>query len=149
MVDRVSSAARSAIMAAVRHENTAPEKLARSQLFAAGYRFRLHRRDLPGSPDIVLPRHRLAIFVHGCFWHGHSCPRGRPPKSNVAFWTGKVERNRARDAASAAALTILGWRVRVIWACQVLEQIDEIIQMLAQESGANRQPAHLDSAPIS
>src|ERR1700694_1858654 len=97
MVDRVTQQARSAMMSAVRHENTGPEKLVRSRLFAAGYRFRLHRRDLPGSPDIVLPLHRLAVFVHGCFWHGHACPRGRPPKSNVEFWASKVERNRARD----------------------------------------------------
>jgi DNA mismatch endonuclease (patch repair protein) len=149
MVDRVSSAARSAMMAAVRHENTGPERIARSRLFAAGYRFRLHRRDLPGSPDIVLPRYRLAIFVHGCFWHGHDCPRGRPPKSNVEFWTNKVERNRARDVASVTALSVLGWRVRVIWACQVEKDTDEIIRMLIQEADAGQKPERFDLAPTS
>ena len=130
MVDRVSPDARSAMMAAVRHEDTKPEKLVRSSLFAAGYRFRLHRRDLPGSPDIVLPRFRLAVFVHGCFWHGHDCPRGRLPKSNVEFWSSKIERNRARDVASAAALTSLGWEVAIVWACRVGEGTDYLIETL-------------------
>ena len=82
-----------------------------------GYRFRLHRRDLPGTPDVVLPKRRVAIFVHGCFWHGHHCKRGRPPKSNTGFWVAKVMRNRARDESSVAALAAMGWTPVVIWQC--------------------------------
>ena len=141
MVDRVSQQERSAMMSAVRHENTGPEKLVRSRLFAAGYRFRLHRRDLPGSPDIVLPRHRLAVFVHGCFWHGHDCPRGRPPKSNVEFWASKIERNRTRDTASIAALTALEWTVHVVWTCRVVGDTDDMIELLKKRSAEAPAPA--------
>lgn len=84
-----------------------------------GFRFRLHRRDLPGTPDIVFPRHRLAIFVHGCFWHGHAgCPRAKLPGSNVEFWTLKIDRNRARDQTVLEALKAAGWRSEVIWECE-------------------------------
>jgi DNA mismatch endonuclease, patch repair protein len=139
MVDRVAPAARSAMMAAVGRKNTKPERLVRSRLFGAGYRFRLHRHDLPGSPDIILPRYRMTVFVHGCFWHGHDCPRGQTPKSNVAFWEAKVKRNRARDAANIAALAALGWNVRIVWACRIDEDTDAIIKILRRkgESLAN------------
>ncbi|MEX0697123.1 MAG: very short patch repair endonuclease [Dongiaceae bacterium] len=133
MVDRVTPEARSAMMAAVGGKNTKPERLVRSRLFASGYRFRLYRRDLPGSPDIVLPRHRMAVFVHGCFWHGHDCSRGRPPKSNVEFWKAKIKRNRARDIAIVAAIESLGWRVGIVWECRVEKDTDAIIRCL-QES---------------
>ncbi|MEK7244454.1 MAG: DNA mismatch endonuclease Vsr, partial [Pseudomonadota bacterium] len=85
MTDKVSRAVRSSMMAAVRGRDTWPEKAVRRALFSAGYRYRLHRRDLPGSPDIILSRLKIAVFVHGCFWHGHACPRGRRPTSHVAF----------------------------------------------------------------
>lgn len=104
-------------MAAVRGKNTLPEKAVRSALFAAGYRYRLHRRDLPGAPDIVLPAFRLAVFVHGCFWHGHRCKRGRRPVSNVDFWNAKLEKNAARDLRNEAALRAADWYVIVVWEC--------------------------------
>ena len=111
---------RSAVMRAVPGWNTTPELAVRRLLTAEGVRYRLHRRDLPGSPDIVLGPRRLAIFVHGCFWHGHSCARGaRVPKSNTAYWVAKVVRNRARDAASVAALAALGWRAETVWECEL------------------------------
>ena len=107
------------MMAAVRGRNTGPERAVRAALFSAGFRYRLHRGDLPGVPDIVLPRFGLAVFVHGCFWHGHHCPRGNRPKSNVAFWNPKLDKNRARDFANHAALRAAGWKVVVIWECSL------------------------------
>ena len=110
-------------MAAVRAKDTTPELRIRKVLHALGYRFRIHRRDLPGKPDIVLPNRRLAVFVHGCFWHGHDCARGaRVPKANRDYWLGKVRRNRARDAASRAALEAAGWRVETIWECALKDR---------------------------
>jgi DNA mismatch endonuclease (patch repair protein) len=109
---------RSAVMRAVPGKHSSAELKVRQALTRLGARYRLHRRDLPGSPDIVLPGRRLAIFVHGCFWHGHDCRRGaRPPKTNAAYWTAKIARNRARDVAAQAALVATGWRVEVVWEC--------------------------------
>lgn len=105
-------------MARVKNKNTAPELKVRSTLHRLGYRFRLHRRDLPGSPDIVLPRHRKVIFVHGCFWHGHDCPRGKRPATNQDFWDDKLDRNLARDRAARRALAAQGWQTLVIWECR-------------------------------
>ena len=111
---------RSAVMRRVKGKDTAPEMTVRKALTAQGARYRLHRKDLPGSPDIVLPGRRLAFFVHGCFWHGHDCPRGsRVPKQNRDYWVGKVARNRTRDATSREALMTLGWRVETIWECEL------------------------------
>ena len=116
-------AKRSAVMAQVKGRDTQPELKVRRLLWALGARYRLHRRDLPGSPDIVLPGRRLAVFVHGCFWHGHDCARGaRVPKTNRDYWTAKVARNRARDAVSLARLAELGWRTEVIWECELKDQ---------------------------
>src|ERR1017187_4327774 len=110
MVDKVSTKIRSKIMASVRRADTAPELEVRRELFALGYRYRLHRRDLPGSPDIVLRKFGVAVFVHGCFWHGHDCPRGRlVPATNVDFWRNKLSMNAERDAKAQAALITLGW----------------------------------------
>jgi DNA mismatch endonuclease, patch repair protein len=92
----------------------------RRLIWRLGGRYRLNRKDLPGKPDIVLPGRRLAIFVHGCFWHGHDCARGaRVPKANRDYWVAKVARNRARDTASRGALAALGWRVETIWECEM------------------------------
>jgi len=107
-------------MRAVKGRDTGPERAARAVLrrFAPGYR--LHRRDLPGSPDIAYPGRKKAIFVHGCFWHGHDCPRGaRAPKANAEYWQAKIARNRARDEAARAALDAMGWRVLTVWECEV------------------------------
>jgi DNA mismatch endonuclease (patch repair protein) len=138
MTDKVSTADRSRMMAAVRGKNTRPELAVRSALFRAGFRYRLHRRGLPGSPDIVLPRYRVAVFVHGCFWHGHDCPRGRRPASNVEFWNTKLERNMARDRANRAALEAAGWTVAVIWQCSALDDTEHLLQQLAALRHAGR-----------
>lgn len=110
-------------MRAVRRAHTAPELIVRRALHAASLRFRLHRRDPPGTPDIVLPRHRTAIFVHGCFWHRHSgCRLTTTPKTRVEFWQDKFDKNVARDAAKQAALVEAGWRVLTIWECETRDQ---------------------------
>ena len=120
MTDVYSPQKRSAVMARVKGKNTMPELAVRKALTRLGARYRLHRKDLPGKPDIVLPGRRLALFVHGCFWHGHDCARGaRVPQQNRDYWVGKVGRNRARDVAAGEALTALGWRVETIWECEL------------------------------
>src|ERR1700730_7414902 len=131
MTDKVTAAVRSKMMAAVRGKDTAPERAVRSALFSAGYRYRLHRSDLPGSPDIVLPRYHMAVFVHGCFWHGHDCPRGQRPGSNVQFWNVKLDRTLARDRASRAALEALGWTVAIVWECSTKSDIERLLICLA------------------
>jgi DNA mismatch endonuclease, patch repair protein len=111
---------RSEMMSRIGSRNTAPEMLVRRGLHRLGFRFRLHRKDLPGRPDVVLPRHRAAIFVHGCFWHGHKgCPYFRLPKTNTDFWKGKIARNAERDAEAVARLVAQGWRVLTVWECAV------------------------------
>jgi DNA mismatch endonuclease (patch repair protein) len=110
---------RSALMRRVSTKGSKPEMMVRRALHALGFRFRLHRRDLPGSPDIVLRRHRSVIFVHGCFWHRHpGCPRTTTPKTRAAFWQAKFDANQARDARVEEALRHAGWRVHVIWECE-------------------------------
>ena len=121
--DVYSAEKRSAIMRRVKSKNTSPELASRKALTRLGARYRLHRKDLPGKPDIVLPGRRLALFVHGCFWHGHDCPRGsKVPKQNRDYWVGKVERNRARDSLGREALGALGWRVETIWECDLRDE---------------------------
>ncbi len=105
-------------MQAVRGKDTAPERLVRSTLHRLGFRFRLHRKDLPGTPDIVLPGHRSALFVNGCFWHGHECSRGALPASNREFWERKILKNRERDERACSALKKDGWRVLTLWQCE-------------------------------
>ena len=124
--DTVSPEHRSRIMAAVRSKNTKPEMMIRSALHQKGYRFRLHRRDLPGVPDLVLRRFGAVIFVHGCFWHGHDCHLFRLPSTRQHFWKTKIEGNRNRDHSQHAALTAAGWRVATIWECALngRERID-------------------------
>ena len=120
MTDVFDPEKRSAVMRRVKGRDTGPEMTVRRLLTGLGARYRLHRKDLPGNPDIVMAGRRLAIFVHGCFWHGHDCARGaRVPKQNRDYWLGKVGRNRARDIASRAALAALGWRVETIWECDL------------------------------
>ena len=106
-------------MRAVRSKDTAPELLVRKLAHALGYRFRLHRRDLPGTPDLAFPGRRKAIFVHGCFWHRHDCPRGRStPATRTDYWNGKFARNVARDRRDRRRLRADGWGVMVVWECQ-------------------------------
>jgi len=124
-MDTLSANERSALMAKVRNRNTEPEIRVRRAAHSIGLRFRLHRRDLPGSPDLVFPKHRVTIFVHGCFWHQHpGCKRASVPKSRTDFWIAKLEQNRARDKAAIAALKILGWRPIVIWECQTRRETE-------------------------
>ena len=119
-MDSVSPEKRGWIMSQVKGRDTKPEKLVRSLLFHMGYRFRLHRKDLPGKPDIVLPKYHAVIFVHGCYWHRHDCPNGRRlPKSRLDFWLPKLEGNRERDMRKQALLREQGWNVLVIWECQL------------------------------
>ena len=107
-------------MQAVKSKDTAPEMTVRRLAHGMGYRFRLHRKDLPGKPDLVFPRLHKALFVHGCFWHGHDCARGaRVPKSNTDYWTAKVARNRARDKTARERLQAAGWDVLLLWECEL------------------------------
>lgn len=106
-------------MSRVRNRNTKPEVLVRSVLHRLGYRFRIHRSDLPGTPDIVLPKYGTVIFVNGCFWHGHNCSRGKLPATNRAFWEKKIEKNRKRDQENYKKLEDLGWNTIVVWTCRI------------------------------
>lgn len=107
-------------MRAVKGTDTAPEMMVRRLVHRMGFRFRLHRKDLPGKPDLVFPRLRKVIFVNGCFWHGHDCARGaRLPKANAEYWSKKITRNGLRDTANMAALKVQGWDAAVIWECEL------------------------------
>ncbi|MBS1519875.1 MAG: DNA mismatch endonuclease Vsr [Bacteroidetes bacterium] len=111
---------RSDVMSRIRSKNTKPEIDLRSYLHAAGFRFRIHRKDLPGKPDIVLPKYKTVIFVHGCFWHYHAdCNEGRIPSSNSKFWQTKLSKTIERDLSHQAALTAAGWQVIIIWECEL------------------------------
>jgi DNA mismatch endonuclease (patch repair protein) len=111
---------RSAIMRAVKSRDTSPERLVRKLLSASGYRYRLHSKHLPGRPDIVFAGRKKAIFIHGCFWHGHTCKRGaRMPKTNAAYWRTKIERNQLRDKYHIRALRKAGWRIKIVWECEL------------------------------
>jgi DNA mismatch endonuclease (patch repair protein) len=124
MADKLSASRRSWNMARIPSKDTKPELAVRSLVHSLGYRFRLHRKDLPGKPDLVFPSRKKVIFVHGCFWHQHddpACLDGRKPKSNSIFWDAKLQRNIIRDAAAQKALHEAGWKVLVIWECKVVQ----------------------------
>jgi len=122
-VDTLTPIERSRRMSLVRGKNTKPELIVRGIAHRLGYRFRLHRRDLPGTPDLVFPRLRKIILVHGCFWHMHACAGGcRMPKSRAEFWRNKLECNAARDRHAVAALRRSGWRVLTVWQCQMKDR---------------------------
>ncbi|MGB8481604.1 MAG: DNA mismatch endonuclease Vsr [Acidobacteriaceae bacterium] len=124
MTDVHNPEQRSRNMASIRGKNTKPEKIVRSLLHKLGYRYRLHRRDLPGKPDLVFPSRRKVIFVHGCFWHMHDCRWGRvTPATNSKFWSTKREGNCERDSKSMAALMALGWNVLVVWECDTRNEL--------------------------
>ena len=126
---------RSRIMRAVKGANTAPELAVRSMVHRMGYRFRLHRRDIPGKPDLVFTRRKKVVFVHGCFWHGHDCARGaRMPKANAVYWRTKIARNRSRDVIHLKALKIAGWRAAVVWECE-LKKLTRVANRLARFLG--------------
>jgi len=132
MVDRLTPERRSWLMSRVSSKNTTPELRVRKAAHAMGLRFRLHRADLPGKPDLVFPKYRTVIFVHGCFWHRHlDCPKASIPKTSVEMWQAKFTRNVQRDAQDISRLSALGWRVDVIWECETKSQ-DTLIRRIAQ-----------------
>lgn len=133
MSDHLTKKQRSWNMSRIRSKNTTPEKKVRSLLHSLGYRFRLHRKDLPGKPDIVLPKHKIAICVNGCFWHRHKgCKKATTPKSNIDYWTNKFSKNVNNDARNKTALESLGWKVIIVWECEtrdnskLLKKLSEI-----------------------
>lgn len=130
-MDLLTCDERSELMARVRRRDTKPELQLRQLLHLLGYRYRTHVSTLPGTPDIVFSRKKKIIFVHGCFWHGHEgCKYGKTPKSNIRFWNAKIEKNRSRDAVKTTSLVNAGWKVLVIWECQLkqLENVKRILQ---------------------
>lgn len=130
MADRISQEHRSWNMSRIRGQDTKPEKIVRSILHRMGYRFRLYQRNLPGRPDLVLPKHRTVIFVHGCFWHRHRrCKYAYTPKSRLDFWTERFRQNKMRDARAGRKLRKLGWKVVVIWECQI-SNVDRLPSLL-------------------
>ncbi len=123
MVDTISKEHRSWNMSQIRSKDTKPELIVRSMLHRRGFRFRLHRKDLPGKPDIVLPKYKTVIFVHGCFWHGHNqCKDFVIPKTNTKWWVAKIKRNKLVDARNIASLKKSGWKVKVIYECQLTKK---------------------------
>jgi DNA mismatch endonuclease (patch repair protein) len=137
------NAARSEQMSRIRSKDTKPEMAVRGALHRLGFRFRLHVRELPGCPDIVLPKHRTVIQVKGCFWHGHACRGGRTPKSNTAYWIPKLIQNRKRDRSNERKLRRLGWSVHSVWECR-LRRCDQLglETLLLKMIGENNTSAH-------
>ena len=118
-----TSAQSSAIMSGVRHKNTRPELALRRLAHGMGYRYRLHGKGLPGKPDLVFSKRRAAVFVHGCFWHGHGCAQDRPPRSRLDFWLPKLSANRKRDERNQRLLEEAGWRVLTLWECELGDDV--------------------------
>jgi DNA mismatch endonuclease (patch repair protein) len=132
MTDVFSPEKRSAVMRRVKGKDTAPELKVRRLLRRLGVGYRLHRADLPGKPDIAMPGRKLALFVHGCFWHGHDCARGaRIPKANRPYWEAKIARNRVRDTAHRAALEAMGWRAVTLWECELKDEVALEVRLAA------------------
>lgn len=142
--DIFSAEKRSEIMRAVKGANTKPEIALRKALFAKGFRYRINVRSLPGKPDIVFPKYRAVLFVHGCFWHGHDCARGaRAPKANAAYWRKKIARNRERDREAIAALQRHGWNVKISWECDLKDapkEANKIAGWLKSRRTSGREP---------
>ncbi len=132
MVDILSKKQRSLLMSRVSSSNTKPEWVLRGALHRIGFRYRLSNRNLPGSPDIVLPKYKTAIFVHGCFWHGHpKCKSASVPKTNHKYWKNKLSENRKRDAKNIGELKNQGWKVQIVWECELLRNTLEIVGEVA------------------
>ena len=151
MADIVDKKTRTRIMASIKNKNTSPELNIRKALFAKGLRYRIHDNKLPGSPDLVFPKYKAVIFIHGCFWHNHNCKYGRIPSSNRHFWEVKLRGNASRDQQTIAKLNSLGWRTRIIWLCSLKNKqtfasdkdVDEIVNWLKE-----RQPKKLKNDQI-
>jgi DNA mismatch endonuclease (patch repair protein) len=140
-MDIVDTATRSRMMSGIRGKDTKPEMTVRRYLHGCGYRYRLHRKDLPGKPDIVIPRLKVCIFVHGCFWHRHpGCPFATTPKTRPEFWREKLQKNVDRDLANIDALGAAGWNVLVVWECQ-LKKDPEALEELSRKL-RSLDPAH-------
>lgn len=133
MPDIFAPEKRHEIMQNVKTKNTAPEIKLRSLLHKNGFRFRVNRKDLPGKPDIVLPKYRAVIFVHGCFWHGHDCPCGQRPQTNADFWNQKIDRNVIRDKSDVSLLESLGWRVLIVWECEIKKKNEAVLLSRVKE----------------
>ena len=136
MTDTLSIAERSRLMAKIKGKNTAPERAVRSLLHRAGYRFRIHVRGLPGTPDVVLPKYRAVVFVHGCFWHRHGCARSTTPATNVEFWRAKLDRNQARDRAATKELRRRGYKVEILWECELERGVARLLRRLVRRRAA-------------
>ena len=133
MTDIFSTEKRSDVMSKIKSKNTKPEKVVRSLLFSLGYRFRLHVKDLPGKPDIVLPKYKTVVLVNGCFWHGHeNCKDAGIPKTNSNFWYDKISKNKERDKRVSNELEQAGWKVLVVWECQINDK-EKLISFLKSE----------------
>ena len=153
MVDVMSADKRSALMSRIRGKDTGPKLRAPKQLWRAGFRYRLHAKGLPGKPDLVLPKWKAVVLVHGCFWHRHTdCPHFRLPKTRPEFWDEKLRRNQERDEAAIAALINVGWRVAVVWECAVRNNPDAVGRKLAiwsdraREASKSKKPTKLFEA---
>ena len=129
MSDIFSQTKRSDIMSKISSKDTKPEILVRKFLFSKGFRYRINVKTLPGKPDIVLPKYKTIIFVNGCFWHGHNCKKGKLPSSNTDFWKEKISNNKSRDAKNSDLLVKLGWKVIIIWQCEI-SKIDNRTKIL-------------------
>lgn len=140
MADTRTPDQRRRIMQSVKTENTGPEWKVRRLLSRLRYRYRLHRKSLPGRPDIVFPSRKIAIFVNGCFWHSHGCRKGRPPKSRLEYWGPKLKANRRRDTAKTAELEALGWRTLTVWQCEV-DDVETLTVRLTKFIGGPANPA--------
>lgn len=121
-MDTITKEQRSRTMSRIRSRNTKPELLVRRYLYANGFRYRVNVKTLPGTPDIVLRKYQTVVFIHGCFWHSHSCMAGRLPKSNTEFWRKKLERNQVRDRVVREQLRMMGWKTIIVWECQLKPQ---------------------------
>ena len=140
MVDTLTTEQRSALMARIKGVDTRPEMFVRRALHARGYRYRVHGRSLPGKPDLVFAKRRAAVFVHGCFWHRHGCKKTTTPKSRQDYWQGKFDKNVARDQRNLAQLADEGWRVYVVWECEI-DRDEQIIDQLVAFLGPPRTAA--------
>ena len=147
MTDHVNSRTRSEIMARVKSRDTGPEMQVRRTLHRAGHRFRIHRSDLPGCPDLLFPKHGIALFVHGCFWHWHGCKRSRMPKTNVEYWTTKIRRNVNRDIRTRSELELLGWKWRVIWECETKSGVTRLLDDLNQDATRKKPFSSISDVP--
>lgn len=143
MVDIVDKATRSQMMAAIKGKNTKPEIAVRKAIHAAGFRFRLHGKNLPSKPDIVLSKYKTAIFVHGCFWHGHNCKGFRWPKTRPAFWREKILGNKKRDQLSRRRLKSLGWTPLVVWECKISQTFLSNIVSKLQAKRVLKEASHV------